>query len=307
MMMPGMAMPFGMMGNQRETINEIEKVDPEYERIVEERRIKEKEEKLDELHYGKIVTVSMYVSAWLLSCVLLYTYNSKRASLIRYNKMMRDINTKKLNESLAKYNSICQEYASTAYPSQTMVGVQEDINTGVVSIRKRMYKELIKSLELYEKCNYIKLNTSGAPFPMSEIMISGILLVLILSIIVVSNLSNNPFQKLTLSDEMDEVSKMISSAFDDSQYDDKKVQKGGGSDDNTDYDAMLEELSAREMAIKKKISFLKGDSTFNYVSLAFCIVIFTFYLSFKMLISSSRFTDNLYSGNTFLKSRCYDF
>lgn len=276
---------------------------------IKKEKMQEEEEKLEELYYGKIVTISLYISAWILSCVLLYTYNSKRASLLKYNKTMRDINTKKLNDQIIKYNTICQQYASAAYPVESMVGNVEPDTSGVNTIRKKMYKELIKTVDLYEKCNYIKLNTKGAPFPMSEIMISGILLLVVLSIIIVSNLSNNPFQKLTIGSEIDEISNMISSSLNVVNTDmEASVQqmKGGSSVNNVRFDDVLEDLVAKEVAIKKKISFLKGDSKFNYVSLSFCIILFSFYLSFKMMMSTSSFSENLYSGSTFMKSRCYD-
>ncbi len=211
------------------------------------------------------------------------------------------------------------------------------------------------------------MNTDGSPFPVSEIMISCILLILILSIIVVSNLTNNPFSKLTYDKEIREIEEMVKSKIEDGvEMDDKLKNKlnmlirerdmnrgkikapgtpakttapsnitapapanttapapanttapapaktqGGATmgrkeDETKSLQETLELLQNREIEIGTRISMLKSNATFNYTSLSFCIIIFSFYISYKMLINSLRFNDNLFSGSAFMKSRCYD-
>ena len=328
-----------------------------------ENQIEEEEEK----KYMKLVWISLYVSFWSLSCVLLYTYNSKRGATIEYNRVMTQLNTNKLNEQIRKYDQKCKEYVSLAYPSKVMNEDNEIDTTGLSKIRKDMYVELIKTIEVYDKCNYIKMNTDGSPFPVSEIMISCILLILILSIIVVSNLTNNPFSKLTYDKEIREIEEMVKSKIEDGvEMDDKLKNKlnmlirerdmnrgkikapgtpakttapsnitapapanttapapanttapapaktqGGATmgrkeDETKSLQETLELLQNREIEIGTRISMLKSNATFNYTSLSFCIIIFSFYISYKMLINSLRFNDNLFSGSAFMKSRCYD-
>lgn len=331
--------------NAKEELENTLKEDEKVEFL--ENQIEEEEEK----KYMKLVWISLYVSFWSLSCVLLYTYNSKRGATIEYNRVMTQLNTNKLNEQIRKYDQKCKEYVSLAYPSKVMNEDNEIDTTGLSKIRKDMYVELIKTIEVYDKCNYIKMNTDGSPFPVSEIMISCILLILILSIIVVSNLTNNPFSKFTYDKEIKEIEEMVKSKIEDGvEMDDElknklnmlikerdskrgkikapgtqpsttpantkqpqaKTETQGGAtmgrkgDETKSLQETLELLQNREIEIGTRISMLKSNATFNYTSLSFCIIIFSFYISYKMLISSLRFNDNLFSGSAFMKSRCYN-
>lgn len=389
-------------------------------------------EEIEEQKYMKLVWISMYVSFWLLSCVLLYTYNAKRSATLEYNRVMTQLNTNKLNEQIRKYDKKCKEYVNLAYPSKVMNEDNEIDTTGLSKIKHEMYIELIKTIEVYDKCNYIKLNTDGSPFPISEIMISSLLLLLILAIIIVSNLTNNPFSKVTYDKEIREIEDMVKSKIEDGvemspemknklnqllrerdlnrsktpvaqqpqqantmkpppqvsnaqapqqvstnkantpqaettntleaqqpqaettntqqvspqaqqpqakttnaqtppqnpqaqaettnpqvspqnpppQVSNAKTEKKGGSKNKmsggtADLQRTLELLQNREIEIATRISMLKSNATFNYSSLSFCIIIFSFYISYKMIMSSVYFNDNLFSGAAFMKSRCY--
>jgi hypothetical protein len=258
--------------------------------------------------YDKMIKVALMSCAWLLSCVLLYTYNSKRASNIEYNKLITRMNTNKLETQMKTFRKKAEEYSYLAYPIKALDEDNEFDPTGIAKARKELYNELIMTVELYDKCNYIRLNTQGTPFPMTELMISCILLLIILSIILVSNLSNNPFKKLNLNEDITNIRESISKAMDDMHNDSKKEevssQSGGGT---VNFKAIqLNKLTNLENTITNDINFLKSNSSFNYVSLSFSLIVFTVYISYKMLISSMRFRDNLYSGTTFMKSRCYD-
>ena len=67
----------------------------------------------------------------------------------------------------------------------------------------------------------------------------------------------------------------------------------------------LEKLNGLETMMATRISFFKADSTFNYVSVSFCIFVFSFYLGYNMLLSNINFKNNLYSGSLYIKSKCY--
>lgn len=295
--------------------NEEKETETEYEETDSESESEEDIE--DEPKYNKIIQVSLYFCAWLLSFVLLYTYNSKRASNIEYNKVMSRLNTTKLDSQINKYKRKVQEYYDNAFSENVMNSENDTIPVGISKIRRELYEETIKTVELYEKCNYIRMNTEGPPFPVSEVMISCILLLLILGIIVVSNLSNNPFKKLNISDETDELKDMIQKGFENIEPK-QIISKGGsrsssymrGGPTSSSYldkkEKYKQHILNQENLISTRINFLKSDATFNYVSLSFSIIIFSVYISYKMLISSLRFKENLYSGTTFIKSRCYD-
>ena len=57
--------------------------------------------------YNSLVKVTIYFSVWLLSVIVLYTYNSKRTSKIEYNKLITQMNTKKLTELMKAYRDKC--------------------------------------------------------------------------------------------------------------------------------------------------------------------------------------------------------
>jgi hypothetical protein len=283
----------------------------------------------DDTKYDKLVKISLYISAWLLSCVLLYTYNSKRTANIEYNKLLTKVNTNKLNDQIKKYQSKCKNYIELAYPINSMSDIDEVDPSGVTRAKRELYVELIKTMEIYEKCNYIKMNTNGSPFPVSEIMISCLILLIIIGFIAVSNFTNNPFKKLTIDTEVNEIKQMIidstqgltekAEELDRKEKKNEETESSGGIDNNEKVVTggsgpqatqtsmvLLDELNRKDMEISTRINFLKSDATFNYVSLSFTVLIFSFYISFKMVMSSLRFKENLYSGSMFMKSSCYD-
>lgn len=287
------------MSDENQSVKEEVKKE-EVKKIEPENNVEEEEE----TKYDRIVKISLYVSAWLLSCVLLYTYNSKRTANIEYNKLITKVNTNKLNEQVKKYHSKCKEYISLAYPINEMSSVDEVDPSGLTRAKKELYEELIRTIEIYEKCNFIKINTTGAPFPMSEIIISCLILLIIIGFIVISNLTNNPFKKMNIDGEVKEIKEMIINSTD-NLTSKATGQKGGGSSQTSR--TLLDELNKTDMEISTRINFLKSDATFNYVSLSFTVLLFSFYISFKMLTSSIQFRENLYSGSMFMNSRCYDF
>lgn len=258
-----------------------------------------------ETQYDKLVNVSIYISIWLLSCILLWTYQSKYTANVEYNKLITKMNTKKLERQMKNLEKAAKQYSSMRFQSESMDTSAEnpsESSSGIHQVKKKLYIELLKSIELYDKCNYIKSNATGAPFPYTEVMISCILLLLICAIIVISNLTNNPFTKLNVEEQKMDIQNMIDDSF-------KNYSGGqtGGSDNNVDNDLQQQynRLQALENKISSRISFMKSDSTFNYISLSFSIIIFTIYIAYNMLMNSVNFENNLYSGRLFMKSRCY--
>lgn len=258
----------------------------------------------NETKYDKLVNVSIYISIWLLSCILLWTYQSKHAANIEYNKLITKMNTKKLERQMKILEKVAKEYSSKKFQSDSMDTYSEEQSeslSGLHQIKKKLYIELLKSIELYDKCNYIKSNATGAPFPYTEVMISCILLLLICAIIVISNLTNNPFTKLNIEEQKMDIQNMINDSF-------NGVQVGGYPVNDTidnGLQSQYNKLQALENKISSRISFMKSDSTFNYISLSFSIFIFTIYIAYNMLMNSVNFEKNLYSGRLFMKSRCY--
>ena len=231
-----------------------------------------------ETRYDKLVKVAIIISIWVLSCILMLTYNLKQSANVEYNRLVSRINTKKLESQFNTYSKALEKYSEFALQAND----EQKDRTGLIEKKRKVYTELIKTIELYYKCNYIEMNAKGSPFPFTEVAISCILLLIICGIIIMSNLTNNPYAKINIDKEIADITKDISNL------------KGG---------MMIS--GANEMEIQARINFLKSDATFNHVSLTFAIFIFTTYIGYHMLISSFDFKDNLYSGRLFTKSRCY--
>ena len=231
-----------------------------------------------ETRYDKLVKVAIIISIWVLSCILMLTYNLKQSANVEYNRLVSRINTKKLESQFNTYSKALEKYSEFALQAND----EQKDRTGLIEKKRKVYTELIKTIELYDKCNYIEMNAKGSPFPFTEVAISCILLLIICGIIIMSNLTNNPYAKINIDKEIADITKDISNL--------KGGMMIGGSN---------------EMEIKARINFLKSDKTFNHVSLTFAIFIFTTYIGYHMLISSFDFKDNLYSGRLFTKSRCY--
>jgi hypothetical protein len=273
--------------------------------------------------YDKLVIVSLIISIWMLSCILLHSYWLKKDARVDYNKTITRLNTKKLELKIKEYVNALNGYK---------------LGSKTTEQKRTMYTSLIKLLEAYDKCNYIRLNSQGSPFPFSEVMISCTLLLIISCIILISNLSNNPIakqiqiQKLqkdiqglgkTTEDDLKnkEIKKAVIKKLEE-KLKDAKTNKDvkaiaqleeelfkinmmrGGAKPNIQA-LKLAKIRANYNKISTRINFLKSDTTFNQVSLSFAIMMFSMYVGFKMFMSSYDYEDNLYSGRLFTKGKCY--
>lgn len=251
-----------------------------------------------DIQYNKIVKVSIYFSIWLLSFILLYTYLNKHQSTVEYNKLITRMNTKKLMEQMKKYNDKCKKYQKLAFSAEVMDKEHENNITGLMEAKKELYTELIKTIELYEKCNYVRTSSGDSPFPYNEVMISILLLSVVVGIIIISNLNNNPFNVINKSIKLNKIGKDISelNIF-------NKAQKGGGSSNSHVFNL----FNKKRLQIKTDLSLMKANMTLNYILVAISIMTFTFYIAYKMVKNAFSYTDNLYSGRLFMKSRCYKY
>ena len=236
-------------------------------------------EEFTETRYDKLVKVAIIISIWVLSCILLFTYNLKKAANVEYNRLVSRINTKKLESQFNIYSKALEKYSAFALQAND----EQKDRTGLIEKKRKIYTEMIKTVELYDKCNYIEMNAKGSPFPFTEVAISCMLLLIICGIIIMSNLTNNPYAKINIDKEIADITNDIQNL------------KGG----------MMIGGASNEMEIKARLNLLRSDKTFNHVSLTFAIFIFTTYIGYHMLISSFDFKDSLYSGRLFSKSRCY--
>lgn len=165
--------------------------------------------------YNVIVKLSTFFSVWLLSCILLYTYNYKNVSNIEYNKLMSKMNTTKLKHQLNTLNNKIRKYHALAYPTEMMDITNEEAISGLAEAKKEVYTELIKTIEIYEKCNLVRVSNDGSSFPWSEVMIAVLLIMIVIGVILVFNLTNNPFRTMDKKAELDSIGDEIEQTFSD--------------------------------------------------------------------------------------------
>ena len=247
--------------------------------------------------YSKIIKISIYFSVWLLSFMILFTYHSKRQSTVEYNKLITKINTKKLMDQIKIYEQKCINYYRLAYPNDVVDEENEVQMSGLMEAKKEMYNEMLKTIEIYDKCNYIRVKSADSPLPYTEVSVSLVLLAIIVVIIIIANMRNNPF---TTSNKTDKLKTIGDNITDLNMF--KNVQTGGGDSGQSNY---LNLLNTKSLKIKTQLSLMKGNLTVNYILVAFSILSITFYIVYNMFTSSLNYGNNLYSGLLFMKSRCY--
>ena len=296
--------------------------------------------------YNVIVKLSIYFSVWLLSCILLYTYNHKSVSNLEYNKMMSKMNTQNLKHQMNTLNNKIRQYRALAYPTEMMDKRNEDAVSGLAEAKKNIYTELIKTIELYDKCNLVRPSNDGGSFPWSEVLVAGLLIAVVIGVILVFNMTNNPFVTVNKRREIDAIGAEIDQTFGEVET---NLNKEGMLDKNL-YTKYVKKLNERftggargvavnnpmqfteaaaegydrgnvsdkmqgtynnilmaNMKISSKIAKLQTDMTFSYTVVAASIVMLALYVSIQLFKNATRFTDTLYSGSLFMNSRCYNF
>ena len=286
---------------------------------------------LSPMDMTSVVKLSLYFSLWMISCILLYTYNHKHVANIEYNKLMTKMNTRKLKDQIKHFKNKATAYHTLAYPTEVMDARNEAAITGLAQAKKDVYTELIKTIELYDKCNLLRSTSKGSTIPWTEIMISIGLLIIVVTIIVVFNHTNSPLVINDKVNEIEEIQETINNVFDevktdtrtkglskkklDSKYVEKLDNKfknigqiGGDSsnDVNSEMYDTYNKLLRANMMVSQKVTALQSSESFNYSVVAVSIVLLTVYLSIKMYGTAMSFTNNLYSGSLFMNSRCYN-
>lgn len=281
--------------------------------------------------YDSIVRVSIYFSVWLLSCILLYTYNHKRLSNIEYNKLISQINTKKLKNQIVTLEEKVQQYRDVAYPDVVSDSTLQSNPNGKEQAKKELYTELVKTIEIYDKCNLVRSTTKGSPIPWTEIMIAVVMIVILVAIIIIFNKTNSPLETNKKAEKIENLKTLIEQSFDGVKQKatemkvnqanfgeltkklDKKFKGGaviirGG--EEVDLDSKIyktyNNLLRANMLVSQKLTAMQSNQAFNYSIVAVSIVIFAIYMSISLFKNAISFTDNLYSGSLFMNSRCYN-
>ena len=138
----------------------------------------------------RFMNLAVIVSIWCLSCVGIYTYWYKYVANLEYNKLIMDRNTRELNEQMKRYSKASEAYVAVMNRS----GDSE--TTGETKIKKELYNSMVRTIELFEKCNYVQILSIRPKYPYAEVMVACLLLSIVCGIVVLSNFVNNPADQL---------------------------------------------------------------------------------------------------------------
>ena len=129
-----------------------------------------------------MMKLSIYISGWLFSVIILYTYWLKMDTQLTYNISVKLANSSDINNALMNIK----------IPVKNLLKSKENEYNN----KKEMYDAIIELIELQSKCNLLRFNEDSIPFPTTEIILALFLIFLCCSVIISQNLLNNPFEAL---------------------------------------------------------------------------------------------------------------
>ena len=308
--------------------------------------------------YELMVTISIVVSAWLISCVIVYVYWYKYNATLEYNRLISEYNTQQLEIQMKKMYSISKAYVE----DRSSVAGDEKGGATNVRVDKRMHTEMIKTIDAYERCNFVK-ESMQASFPYTEVFVSIMLMFGIAALVIMSNVLNNPMQNLNAQGRLSSIRDEIRSIGDlgrpdvvkedlyntdfknkfmdllrkeerelstkdaitsdeELRLDDiretlrkglSKKRRGTGMRGGADLDSKeylmanqnrLKILRSKTERLSTELNFMRGDRTFNQVSMSASVLFTTIYLAMLLYTNAVRYNSQLYNSSIFLQSRC---
>lgn len=307
--------------------------------------------------YELIVTISVVISAWLLSCIIVYVYWYKYNATLEYNRLIAEYNTQQLEIQMKRMYNISKAYVE----SRSSVSGNANSTTPNVRIDKRLHTEMIKTIEAYDRCNFVKESIESSSFPYTEVFVSLLLLCGIAGLIIASNLLNNPMKNLDAQkrltmirdeiralgdlgkpnvvkedlinsdlknkmlallqkEERDLITKDVISDAEKARLDDireelsrnipKKKMSGGNNwapDERKfllDSQRRLKIIRSKTERLSTELNFMKGDRTFNQVSMSASVLFTALYIAILMYSNAVKYNSQLYNSSIFLQSRC---
>ena len=168
----------------------------------------------------KYVKASLGFSFWILTYYLMLSYWTKKHSDLEYNKIITIDNT----------DSLEREVKNLKIATSKLNEVESDNDDNIL---KPFYHQMIKCIEIYNKCNFIKNKFEAIPFPGSEITTNITMLVICILIITASYYHINPFNSVNTQTEIENIRKEINELGMDSIQ--KKVVKNNSDSDIIKY------------------------------------------------------------------------
>jgi uncharacterized protein YxeA len=234
------------------------------------------------VEYDKIMSVVIYVCVWLLSVVILNTFSLKSNTNSEKNYIQNKRTVEKLDSKLTKLNRIVEAYYNAKYDH---TGHSLGINT----IKKEFYDNLINALDTYESSDTIRFDQTMTPFPIGDVIIYFVLLIIMTSIVVITNFINNPFTKIKMMSRLASLQKQLSNV---------STQKGG---DALSAPADFSNGSISRIGLNAQQNNIDSRTIFNKMTFSFSILCITVYICIQMMTSSIQKRQNTKDGTLITK------
>lgn len=158
---------------KKEASEKKEKSDDESDDESEESGDKKKKEHkgLKEQFVDLIVPFVVTIAAWNILFTFMSSYLTKYKTDINYDKVTNITNTEIFERELEKYEGTFRDYIEKKRDTKAC---------------KRMYLQLMKTLEAYERCNFVKGSFKSTPFPATDMLTNGLLLAMCFGIFYVA-------------------------------------------------------------------------------------------------------------------------
>lgn len=122
------------------------------------------------LSFNKYINISLIIVVYGIFMTFTKSYLMKHEADLQYDKVINVINTTKFETEFYRLADAFEEYKTNRTTENC----------------KKVYNNLIKVLDMYDKCNFIKSSIKSTPFPVAEMWTNGIVLVIFLAVLYIT-------------------------------------------------------------------------------------------------------------------------
>lgn len=156
-----------------------------------------------------IIPFTATIAAWIVLFTFLDGYLTKYKTDINYDKVTNITNTEIFERELDKYEVKFGEYLSSKRDTKSC---------------KAMYLQLVKTLQAYENCNFVKGSFKTTPFPVTEMLTNGLLLTICFAVFYFTYTSTGMKDRKSNTEKLKEILEQDINEFDDDDALDDKLQ-----------------------------------------------------------------------------------
>jgi hypothetical protein len=151
---------------------------------------------------SKIISSAFTIVLFCIFFTFVKSYIMKHKTDLKYNQLVNVLNTIQFEVDFDKYAIALSQY----------------VNTRNVRDLKVLYHSKIKMIEIYEKCNFIKGSIRTTPFPFTEMLTNGTLILIFAVIVYVTFIGTGASTFFESQNELKDIAETIQSKFNDTAF-----------------------------------------------------------------------------------------